>query len=227
MATEPPKKKRNDDDEDWWLFFEEELEKVRRYIIRAFEKYKIKVRIKAVAADLKVTQDLYTDIEEKAESFYLRLARYYFWYAGGKGSARKRYDDEWLMEYLEFLDPVTGYRYYSELDRKIYRAYEEVLSQITANVSPAQRIDRCMSLLNKQITQKAIGIVLQTVIDAYKSNGIQKVRWYTMMDERVCDECRPRHGQIFDINKLPERHYYCRCWTIPVVENDKVKPGNT
>ena len=220
-------KKRRDDDEGWWWYFEEELEKVRRYIIKAFNQYKIKVRIDVVARDLKVTKKLYTDIEEKAEEFYLRLARFYYHEHGGIGPARKRYDDEWLLEYLEFFDPITGYRYNPELDRKIYRAYEEVVSQIDIHVSPARRIDRCMDLLNKQITQKAIDIVLIAIIDAYRSQGIKQVRWYTMQDERVCGECEPRHGKIYDIDKLPERHYYCRCWLEPVRTNDKVKSGNT
>jgi len=47
----------------------------------------------------------------------------------------------------------------------------------------------------------------------YRDMKVEKVIWYTALDERVCPVCGPLNGQIFEIEELPPlpRHAQCRC----------------
>jgi len=55
----------------------------------------------------------------------------------------------------------------------------------------------------------------QTTTEVYKLNGIATVTWYTEQDEKVCDECRARHGKRYRIDRIPEPHERCRCALLP------------
>jgi SPP1 gp7 family putative phage head morphogenesis protein len=59
---------------------------------------------------------------------------------------------------------------------------------------------------------------------AWQASGVvDRVRWQTAMDERVCPQCGPMHnttdvvGGDFE-GMGPPRHPGCRCWLIPVVD---------
>ncbi len=49
--------------------------------------------------------------------------------------------------------------------------------------------------------------------ELYKEEGVQKVEWYTALDERVCLECEPLHEKVFPIDDgpRPALHPSCRC----------------
>ncbi|MEL7646986.1 MAG: minor capsid protein [Sedimentibacter sp.] len=54
---------------------------------------------------------------------------------------------------------------------------------------------------------------------SYLNNGYSKVEWLVEDDDRLCDECSPLDGKIFDINAVPSIvHPNCRCTFIPVIE---------
>jgi SPP1 gp7 family putative phage head morphogenesis protein len=54
---------------------------------------------------------------------------------------------------------------------------------------------------------------------SYKDNGYTKVEWLVEDDDRLCDECSPLDGKIFDINAVPSLiHPNCRCTFIAVIE---------
>lgn len=54
---------------------------------------------------------------------------------------------------------------------------------------------------------------------SYINNGYTKVEWLVEDDDRLCDECSPLDGKIFDINAVPSIiHPNCRCTFIPVIE---------
>lgn len=58
--------------------------------------------------------------------------------------------------------------------------------------------------------------------DRYERAGVTKVEWLTALDSRQCDECESLHGEVFDIDKVPDLpvHPNCRCTVIPVIESD-------
>ena len=187
------------------------LKTARRLVVRSFDNYKISKK------DLSETRKLYGIIKEFVQKMYLKIVRHYYVKYGGK--KKKKFDDEWLYEFLMEFDPMTGYQFSREWDRKLYRQYESVEACKKNKLSPSKPIDRSMSLLNSQITQKAIKATDTGVLEALKEQGVKKVRWITRDDEKVCDECWPRHMQVFDINKVPPKHPNCRCWLVREDEN--------
>lgn len=212
------KKKRKPDSFD---YMDDLLDELIVQIVRLYNSYKTRALKFDELNALEETKTLYRTIEEQAETLFLEVAWWYYENLGGKKKPKEAYDEDWLMEFLDVFDPVTGYQYYPELDRKMYRQYEEVVSQIQNKISPNKRIERSQYLLTLQITQKAIATVDKVVLDICKEKGIKKVRWHTRRDELVCDECRPRDLMIFALDDLPVRHPRCRCWLEPVKDEDK------
>ncbi len=47
----------------------------------------------------------------------------------------------------------------------------------------------------------------------YKAEGVQKIQWYTALDERTCEECNALHRETFPIDDgpRPALHVNCRC----------------
>lgn len=171
------------------------LDSFRRTMVERFHTY---------PHTLKGTKDLYAFLLKRCKRMYIKILNHYNHACGGT----KKYDEEWLLDFLLEFDPITGYQFSNEWERKMYRQYEEM----ETGTETAKRLKRSMTLLNQQVTQKAIEATDRGQKDAYKERKVTKVRWITMEDERVCDECGPRHGVIFRMDELPEKHYFCRCW---------------
>lgn len=53
-----------------------------------------------------------------------------------------------------------------------------------------------------------------------RDQGIKKVEWIAALDDRVCNDCLMRDGQIFDIDNAPElpAHKGCRCCYGPITK---------
>ncbi|MCK5018142.1 MAG: minor capsid protein [Candidatus Peribacteraceae bacterium] len=63
----------------------------------------------------------------------------------------------------------------------------------------------------------------QGAINQYKKVGVKKWKWIVAYDDRTCERCAPRDGQIYKIGaQQPPLHVNCRCAVAPIVEN-KVK----
>ncbi len=67
-------------------------------------------------------------------------------------------------------------------------------------------------------TQRALS---EAELAGYKQSGVvEKVRWVTAQDERVCPICEPRDGRVFTLeraeNEIPI-HVMCRCDWVPIV----------
>lgn len=106
-------------------------------------------------------------------------------------------------------NPVTKYIYRNEMDRKRSRFAEGVI----ASDSPREEIalaTRLMIATNKQFAEDA---TFEAVVQAYRDDGVENVRWITAEDDRRCKECKSRHGKIYPINNIPAKpHRYCRCY---------------
>ena len=62
---------------------------------------------------------------------------------------------------------------------------------------------------------------------AWKAGGVERVRWFTVVDELVCDICGGLHETVASIEDgfdyedgpgMPPGHVACRCYIQPVVE---------
>lgn len=106
-------------------------------------------------------------------------------------------------------NPVTKYVFQNELDRKRSRFAEGVIASDT----PREEIELAKRLLARMNTQFLDDVTFDTVIEAYKDDGVEKVRWITAPDDRRCAECKSRHHKIYPIDNIPPKpHMHCRCY---------------
>lgn len=128
-------------------------------------------------------------------------------------------DAEQIVEgILKEYDPVTGYVYDREAERKKARTAESMVAgQKSRNRAfYAQSVDRSRNLWFTQTKQYADDVAEQTAMTVWKKAGVKYVKWVTAADEKVCEKCRPLDGKIFPIDKAPDKqHYNCRCLKIP------------
>lgn len=198
---------------DPYQYMDDMLTPVRRGMVKGFGDIRSGSYKSSEGKILRLVRKIYNEIKERADRMLLKVVRHYYKKAGGK---KKKYDDDWLLDFLLEFDPITGYQYDPEWDRKMYRTFEETVASRNINRTPEKSLKTAMGLLNKQITQKAIEAADQGTIDGYKENGYKYIRWNAILDERTCADCEERNGKIFRIDNIPEKHYYCRCWFTPV-----------
>lgn len=110
---------------------------------------------------------------------------------------------------------VTGYIYDNEAERKEARLIESLLAARSA-AAYREAFRTAMNLWARQTKQYTDDIVYTAMTEQFREAGVKYVRWYTQKDERVCGICRPRHGKKYAIDKIPLRHYGCRCEIEPV-----------
>ena len=108
-------------------------------------------------------------------------------------------------------NPVTKYIYKNELDRKRSRFAEGVIASDT----PMEEVELAKRLLAAMNKQFADDVTFESVIQAYRDDGVEKVRWVTALDDRRCKECKSRHGKIYEIDYVPSKpHLHCRCYVV-------------
>ena len=128
------------------------------------------------------------------------------------GLAEKAITVEWVDRVMSEPNPVTGYRFDTEAERKAERLAETLEVAAKRNVE----IDKAIRYWSQQCGQFAINVTDYAMVEAFEDAGIEFVRWITQKDERVCRECGPRDEVIFAIDEIPTKHYRCRCWLKPV-----------
>lgn len=140
---------------------------------------------------------------------------------GEKKKAEKKgfSEDDIVEEVLLAYNFVTGYLYKPEAERKRLRLAEEIMTAKEFRDRERYRkvVNKGANLWYTQSSQYAITIEDETLLQTWKDAGIKKVQWVTERDDRVCHECRPLDGKVFDIDNVPEKpHYNCRCTLKPV-----------
>ena len=129
--------------------------------------------------------------------------------------AEKEISLDWVDDMLERVDPVAGYMFERETERKAYRLAE------TLEVSNDRdfEINKALRFWSQQLGQFAINATDYAMIEAYKDAGIKEVYWVTQKDERVCEDCEDLDGQTFPVDEIPPKpHLGCRCLILPVIE---------
>lgn len=131
-------------------------------------------------------------------------------------------DGKYVEGVLKEYNPVTGYLYYPEADRKRARLAEALIAAVIIGIRADyhKELRTFANLWHTQTKQYAETMVDETRKRTFKKNGIKYVRWVTQADEKVCKECGPRHMKVYPLDNLPPKHYNCRCWIEPVREKD-------
>ena len=152
---------------------------------------------------------VYKDINKTVRKVYLQLANKLYREYVQRTKDLKSLDEEWVDAILAGYDPVTMYVFNHEIDRKAARCIETI---IASKADPAE-IDREMRGIAFQCRMYADRITDEAVMQAYKHDKVQKVRWRAENDTKTCKICESRDGKIYPINKVPaDPHPLCRCW---------------
>lgn len=130
-----------------------------------------------------------------------------------KALAEKTITYDWVDEYLEELDPVTQYEYEPEVERKIQRTAEAILSALDKSLA----VDRALRLWTMQIAHYSIKAVDEATLEGYEAAGVERVMWNAESDGKVCEICNDMDRRTYPVDDVPDKpHYNCRCWITPV-----------
>lgn len=89
------------------------------------------------------------------------------------------------------------------------KAVKAIVDRFGVSFSDSDRIVRTETMRVLNDSQK----------QSYIDRGYTQVEWLVEDDDRLCDECSPLDGKIFDINTAPSIiHPNCRCTCIPVLK---------
>lgn len=67
---------------------------------------------------------------------------------------------------------------------------------------------------------ETVRLANEGLIDVYKENKVERVRWLSALSDRTCPDCEALNGQVFDINNITEQpplHSSCRCSLVAVI----------
>lgn len=159
---------------------------------------------------IKQSKKLYSWLEKVTKESYLMLANIVYSDFAEEG---EELTDMWLSGILEAYDPVTRYVFDNEWERKRQLFVEGMIA------SKDKKLESKLSAarLAKQSVQYTITVADEAQLEAYRKNGVKKVRWVSERDSRVCDVCSSRDGNVYPINAIPPKpHYNCRCRFEPV-----------
>ena len=90
-----------------------------------------------------------------------------------------------------------------------------VVNALAVAVNKDEEIDKALKFLTLQLAQYADEVVIAATVAAYADADVDYVEWVAMDDDRVCQECDERDGKIYPIDKIPSRHWRCRCILLP------------
>lgn len=125
-------------------------------------------------------------------------------------------DEGWIEEFFDEYNPVTKYVFSNEIDRKQSYLFEALVSDPTVK---HQSYAKAEKYLMRQIKQSGIDLDDAVAKKVYKDLGVQKVQWVAEQDYKTCGVCSELDGEIFDLDKAPDKqHHNCRCYLIPVKE---------
>lgn len=115
----------------------------------------------------------------------------------------------WVLLLVLAYNPVTKYIFENEIERKRARFAESVIASDT----PAEEVALAKRLLAGTNAQFLDDLTHETMIQAFRDNGTERVRWVTSPDDRRCQRCASLHGKVYPIEDIPTKpHIHCRCW---------------
>lgn len=171
---------------------------------------------------------LYERLEEMCEEEYLYIAKRAYREAKKEvkieGDVPNREPDElFIFALLTAYDAKTQYRYDREWQRKRDRLTESLIAvtqkaermRQTNTLEVRTALQRALNLAEKQMLNMAETVTDEARTQAFDDLGIEKVKWNTQLDGKVCAECRARNGQVYPIYQVPGKHPRCRCYLTP------------
>lgn len=191
---------------NFYAYTDKALKYLRRYYIREFDTAKMRIRADTLNV-ISVSKELYDDISAETERVFRKIAKWKYRQISGEDFIIGM----WLSGLLNNPDPLTGYVWQNDIDRK--RAYfaESVLS----GESLDKAAKKALRYWYQSQKQYADIITDAAALQAYADTQVQFVKWRTADDCKVCAVCNDRDGRIYPIDHVPRKpHYNCRCYYV-------------
>lgn len=187
-----------------YAYTDKALKYLRRFYITEFNRAKMTIRADGLNV-ISVSTRLYQRISQETERVFRVIAKRKYREITGEDFLIGM----WLSGFLGESNPLTGYVWRNDIDRKRQYFAEDVLSGEPIN----KAVKKALRYWYNAQKQYADLVTDAAAMQAYIDSGVQKVRWRTAEDEAVCAVCNGRDGLIYDIDKAPKKpHYNCRCW---------------
>lgn len=156
-----------------------------------------------------VSHEIYSEVYDLVKREATRLADSVYRKNRNKSETGAFDPSAWVLLLVLAYNPVTKYIFENEIERKRSRFAEGVISSDT----PVEEVALAKRLLAGMNAQFLDDLTHETMIQAFKDNGTERVRWVTSPDDRRCKKCASMHGKIYPIENIPTKpHLHCRCW---------------
>lgn len=191
----------------FYAYTDKALKYLRRYYVREFNRTKMQIRSDSLNV-IQVTTALYDRMRKETIRVFLKIANQKCRELGGDMLA-----EMWLTGFLGESNPLTGYIWMNDVDRK--RQY------FTESIMSGEPIDKAVTKALRYWygAQKQYADIVTdaAAIQAFIDTKTQFVKWRTAEDERVCYVCGSRDGNIYPLKNAPGKpHYNCRCYLVRV-----------
>ena len=166
---------------------------------------------------IKEIESLYEWLDRNNRMKYAELfmARYREMHGKRKGDALEELMEMELANLLSEPNEVTHYTYAEEVLRKRDRA-EEAIFSVPTRAQKQLEIDKAVRIFMQQTRFYTDLTFDRASYMALKGNGVERVRWHTQRDGKVCGDCDERDGVVYPINQVPPKpHPNCRCIIVP------------
>ena len=191
---------------NFYAYTDKALKYLRRYYIREFDTAKMRIRADSLNI-IQVSRDLYDALEAETERVFRRIAKEKYREICGEDFLVGM----WLSGLLDEANPLTGYIWRNDIDRKRQYFAESVLS----GESLDKAAKKAMRYWYGSQRQYADLITDAAALQAFSDKGLKFVKWRTASDERVCTECASRDGKVYPLQYAPVKpHYGCRCYFV-------------
>lgn len=192
---------------NFYSYTDKALKYLRRYYIQRFNSAKMQIRADTLNV-ISVSKDLYADIAAETERVFRKIAKWKYRQICGEDFIIGM----WLSGLLNNPDPLTGYVWQNDIDRK--RAYfaESVLS----GESLDKAAKKALRYWYQSQKQYADIITDAAALQAFADTQTEFVQYRTAEDENVCSVCMPRDGKIYQLKSAPKipAHHNCRCYYV-------------
>lgn len=189
---------------DFYEYTDKALKYLRRFFIREFNRTESIIRTDELNV-IQATTSLYDKLRRETIRVFLRIANNKYRELGGDALA-----EMWLLGLLGRADPLTGYIFLNDVDRK--RQY--YTESLMAGDSADKATKKALRYWYQAVKQYADIVTDEAAMQAFADTNTQFVQWVTAHDESVCETCLPRDGMIYPLNHAPRlpAHYGCRCF---------------
>lgn len=189
----------------FYAYTDKALKYLRRFYVREFNRTKMQIRSDELNV-IQSTTNLYDRMRRETIRVYLLIAKNKYHELTGHDDT---ITEMWLLGFLGTSNPLTGYIFLNDIDRKRQYFTESVMSG--ENLDKAAK--KALRYWYGSAKQFADLVTDEAAIQAFTDSNTRFVEWCTAEDEKVCWTCNSRDGKIYPLEKVPGKpHYNCRCY---------------